>query len=98
MKQIYNPLKCKKQALLHTQREKSELFRKKNLNKTIDLETKHANKTIQHGINSGNEEELESINVTRTCYSEENKLETTLSAYDNKGNKILKVLLKRKKL
>ena len=43
--------------MVRTKRVKSEAFKTKHLNKTIILEKKHTNKTIQSGITSTNEEE-----------------------------------------
>ena len=62
-----------------------------NNKKTLQHNNWPWNKTFQQknksGITSRNKEELESVNVTRTCNSKANEIEKTFSTYDNKGNK-----------
>ena len=76
VKKIYKLIKIKKHVLLRTQGVKLEV-----------VGTKHANKKNQPVITLMNNEELEIINVTRTCDSEANKHENNSSIYDNEGEK-----------
>ena len=73
-KQISKLIKIKNQVLICTQRAILEV-----------VEKKHANKTIQSGITSMNDDELESLNVTRMCNSEAYEHEETSSNFDNEN-------------